>query len=327
MPESLSYSSPQSAQGYHSRLCRRGAGAPPRSSSGGGGSNGSGEPVVVVVPQLRQKKQFRDANFPTDEEGRTYHLGTRRGEVANRILSVGSESRARILAEYLEPSSPGEPLFMLESSRGFLTVTGLHQGTRVSIVSTMMGHPNMDFVVRENRAVVDGQMAIIRLGTSGGLQPPASIGTVVVAFPGSVSIRRDPDAFADAASLAHPYIVSLPVAADPLLSHRLRAELEARLGAGGVAEGLNASADSFYSSQGRAAALFRDRNQTLLADLLQRHPSTLTLEMETFHLLDLARCSSDSIAAAAAHIVLADRQSNNIIEGTLPCRPGGRPAS
>lgn len=45
-------------------------------------------------------------------------------QVANRILSVGSEKRALVLAEYLQPPAPGRGLFMLESSRGFLTITG-----------------------------------------------------------------------------------------------------------------------------------------------------------------------------------------------------------
>ena len=71
-----------------------------------------------------RKNDITDANFPVDAEGRTYHLGTRRGEVANRILSVGSEKRALMLAEYLQPVAPGRGLFMLESSRGFLTITG-----------------------------------------------------------------------------------------------------------------------------------------------------------------------------------------------------------
>jgi uridine phosphorylase len=52
-----------------------------------------------------------------------------------------------------------------------------------------MGTPNMDFVVRENRAVVDGQMAFIRLGTCGALQRPAKLGDAIVAFPGSGFIR------------------------------------------------------------------------------------------------------------------------------------------
>lgn len=47
-----------------------------------------------------------------------------KGEVANRILSVGSEKRALLLSEYLQPPAPGRPLFIYESSRGFLTITG-----------------------------------------------------------------------------------------------------------------------------------------------------------------------------------------------------------
>ena len=37
----------------------------------------------------------------------------------------------------------------------------------VSVVATGMGMAMMDFVVRECRAVVDGQMAICRLGGAG----------------------------------------------------------------------------------------------------------------------------------------------------------------
>jgi hypothetical protein len=84
--------------------------------SGGGGA---------AAARLRPgKSDITDANFPVDGEGRTYHLGTRKGEVCNRILSVGSEKRALMLAEYLSPPAPGRDLFVLESSRGFLTITG-----------------------------------------------------------------------------------------------------------------------------------------------------------------------------------------------------------
>ena len=43
------------------------------------------------------------------------------GEVANRILSVGSTKRAILLAEELDSQ---QTLFQLESGRGFLTITG-----------------------------------------------------------------------------------------------------------------------------------------------------------------------------------------------------------
>ncbi|GAB4817801.1 hypothetical protein N2152v2_004847 [Parachlorella kessleri] len=273
----------------------------------GDGSNGR---APVLVPA--QKKNYRNANFPVDEEGRTYHLGTKKGEVANRILSVGSEKRALMLSEYLEPPAPGRPLFVYESGRGFLTISGSYRGVPVSICSTLMGTPNMDFVVRENRAVVDGQMAFIRLGTCGALQRPARLGDAIVASPGSIFIRRDPDAFTLGGD-AKPYIFSLPVPADPVLTHQLQRHLAARLGEDHVREGLNATADSFYSSQGRVS-LFDDRNEQLLSDLIAKHPAALSLEMETFHLLDLARCSKGTVVAAACVIALADRTTNDFLD-------------
>ncbi|PRW58451.1 uridine phosphorylase [Chlorella sorokiniana] len=262
-----------------------------------------------------RKTDIRDANFPMDAEGRTYHLGTKRGEVANRILSVGSEKRALVLAEYLQPPAPGRGLFMLESSRGFLTITGRYLGTPVSIVVTHMGLANADFVVRENRAVVDGEMAFIRLGTCGALRPPARLGSFIVADPGAILIRRDPDAFSpegEACGLP-PYRFSRPIPSDPLLSQALQQEAARRLGAENVCSGLNATADSFYSSQGRRTDWFDDRNEALLGELLQAYPQAITLEMETAMLLDLARCSRGSIRAAAGVIALADRQSNDFL--------------
>lgn len=66
---------------------------------------------------------------------------------------------------------------------------GLFEGVPVSIVTTLMGMPNMDFVVREARAAVSGNMAIVRLGTCGALRPPAVLGSFMVADPGAVCVR------------------------------------------------------------------------------------------------------------------------------------------
>jgi uridine phosphorylase len=139
-----------------------------------------------------------------------------------------------------------------------------------------MGMPNMDFVVRENRAVVHGQMAIVRLGTCGAVQRPAKLGDLLLASHGSIAIRRDPDYWtllegyeshaakgsagngksngsANGHSLAgrKPYAMSLPVPANEQLAALLAVEAARVVGTDRVVEGLNASADSFYSSQVR----------------------------------------------------------------------------
>lgn len=69
------------------------------------------------------------------------------------------------------------------------TCAGTFDGKPVSIVSTMMGMANMDFVIRECQAVVEGPLAMIRLGTCGAVQPPAHLGSFLVASEGSICIR------------------------------------------------------------------------------------------------------------------------------------------
>ena len=44
-------------------------------------------------------------------------------------------------------------------------------------------------------------------------------------------------------------------------------------------------------TQGRTGSDFDDRNGGLMEELCGRYPSMVSLEMETFHLLDMARCS------------------------------------
>eukprot|EP00884_Botryococcus_braunii_P021187 jgi/Botrbrau1/7752/Bobra.0159s0181.1 len=84
-------------------------------------------PRTIKIDEFLKDKQtgrgFRDANFPLDSEGRTYHLGTKAGEVAPRILSVGSSKRARLLTRFLQCPGDSTTLFEHESSRGFLTIT------------------------------------------------------------------------------------------------------------------------------------------------------------------------------------------------------------
>ena len=68
--------------------------------------------------------------------------------------------------------------------------------------------------------------------------------------------RRNPDAFSpegEALGLP-PYTFSRPIPSDPVLSLALQLEAARLLGPEGVCSGLNATADSFYSSQGRCAA-------------------------------------------------------------------------
>lgn len=79
-------------------------------------------------------------------------------------------------------------------------------------------------------------------------------------------------------------------------------------------QGLNASADSFYSSQGRTGGDFDDRNEGLISALCREHPHLVSLEMETFQLLDLARSARDNgVRGVGMCIALAERYSNRFM--------------
>jgi len=70
---------------------------------------------------------------------------------------------------------------------------------------------------------------------------------------------------------------------------------------------MNASADYFYPTQGRIDNNFDDHNEELLNKLTSKYPEVKSLEMETFHLLDLARVSKGKIKATAIAIAIAQR--------------------
>ena len=92
---------------------------------------------------------MKNANFPTDNEDRTYHLYLKKGEVAPRIITVGDVPRACVFANL-----PGFELkFVRSAPRLFTTFTGLYKGKPVTIITSLMGIANMDFTVRELRYV------------------------------------------------------------------------------------------------------------------------------------------------------------------------------
>ena len=82
-----------------------------------------------------------------------------------------------------------------------------------------------------------------------------------------------------------------------------------------VVHGIDVSADSFYSSQGRVGPDFADCNDGLLEALEARLPDAASLEMETFTLHDLARAAAPAapIAACGAAIVVWNRHSGESI--------------
>lgn len=264
---------------------------------------------VTVIPTS-------NTEFPLDSEGRVYHVGAKRGEIANRVLLVGDPQRAELIAEYLDKTS--KPVFFRTSARGFTWYTGRYKGTPVTIMAIGMGLSMMDFAVRELRALVDGTMVMIRLGTCGSPHHDARPGSVVVSH-STVRIEQSLNIDYDHPEKAGPwdekYLVSKPAPASALVCAELESHLaKTATAAKNFVKGTSASCESFYSSQGRVDPNFHDHNDTLIDGVLTVYPDLVCFEMETHQLFHVAKLSKKPILTSGCAIVLMQRKSHEMID-------------
>jgi uridine phosphorylase len=252
--------------------------------------------------------------------GKTLHMDCTKGDIANRIVTVGTESRAEKIASFFDASPAPK---RIKSGRGFLTITGAYNGVPVSVSAIGMGPSMMDFFVRETKAVVDGPIVACRFGTCGGISPGARVGSVVVASGGSSYLTRNPDAFVHRygtgdKSSGEQYNIHKVCPADDTLSQMveasLREKLEGKFGTSIVDSGVNVTAESFYSSQGRIHDKFEDGNEGIIDKVCATYEQAKTMEMETFMLFHLARSCTDPFFASAAAIVVANRCNNSTVD-------------
>lgn len=122
--------------------------------------------------------------------GAVYHLDLRPEEIANTIITVGDPFRVEKVSKYFDD------IEHRSSHREFITHTGTINGKRISVVSTGIGPDNIDIVINELDALVNidfssrtenkekKQLNIIRIGTSGSLQPEIGVDSFVASTHG-----------------------------------------------------------------------------------------------------------------------------------------------
>jgi uridine phosphorylase len=230
------------------------------------------------------------------------HLGLKPGDVCPRILSVGDAGRGERLSHLLTSASS------VTSIRGFVTYSGLFDEVPVSIVVTGMGVAMMDFVVREASFHVAGRLAMARLGTCGVLQEHVRPGGVVVA--GAARMLQQNYDYPDGPM----FRLSQRVPADRLLTDSVKEILQQSLGVDRVSEGVDVTCETFYNSQGRMDERFSDCEKGLVDRVGEEEQDVYAMEMETFKLLHLAKCSQGKIAATACMIGLMNRKTGEVMD-------------
>jgi len=277
--------------------------------------------VVMATPVTAVTTgDLSDANFPTDAEGRVYHVGLKFGELANRVLIMGDPERAKRISGLLDQD---KKIFCRATTRGFTTYTGFYKGIPMSIMAIGMGTPMVDFVYRECRHVTKGPLAFLRIGTCGGIRPDMPVGTICVSK-SSVFCGTNYNAFLrSGASVEERYNISDPVSADAELTEHLQKQLQEAVKDEKVVVCGDATADSFYSSQGRTDPNFNDHNRELIDVLTAKHTDIGTLQMETFMMYFLSSICKQQIASSACAIVLAQRNSGDFLSNDAKHRLEG----
>lgn len=105
------------------------------------------------------------------------HLHAEPGDYAPLVLLPGDPNRATLVAERFDGGLAAARL--VNSNRGMLGYTGTIKGRPVSVQTTGMGGPSIAIVVEELLRL--GARQLIRIGTSGALQPQVALGDLVIA--------------------------------------------------------------------------------------------------------------------------------------------------
>lgn len=200
-------------------------------------------------------------------DGSVFHLHIKPEQLTDKVILVGDPSRVDMVASFFDTKT------FEVSSREFHCIGGTYNGQPVMCLSHGIGPDNIDIVVTELDALanIDFQtreektehrtLTLVRIGTSGALQPELSLGTPVIAekaigFDGVLNYYAGRNEVADLSFQnaltdhtawnplwATPYVVD----ADPGLVNQI--------GGDDMVRGNTISAVGFYGPQGREVRL------------------------------------------------------------------------
>lgn len=200
-------------------------------------------------------------------DGSIFHLHLKPKHLADRILMVGDPERVTMIASHFDTIETEV------SNREFHTITGKYKGKRITTLSHGIGTDNIDIVMTELDALANidfksreikstfRRLNIVRIGTSGGLQPFTPVGTYIAAqqsigFDGVIYFYANSEKIRDIEmekelekqlewkiSRLQPYVVS----SDESLMEQICKD--------DILRGVTIAANGFYGPQGRALRL------------------------------------------------------------------------
>jgi uridine phosphorylase len=121
-----------------------------------------------------------------NSDGSAFHLHIKPEQLSDKIVMMGDPGRVTMTASFFDEIECDV------QSREFHTITGIYKGKRITALSHGIGTDNIDIVLTELDALANidfstrmvkeqfKQLTIVRVGTSGGMQPHCPVGSYVV---------------------------------------------------------------------------------------------------------------------------------------------------
>ncbi|MDG1042625.1 MAG: nucleoside phosphorylase [Flavobacteriaceae bacterium] len=254
-----------------------------------------------------------------NSDGSIYHLHLKPSDIADTLIFVGDQERVGEVTKYFDRID-----FEMQS-REFKTQTGYYKGKRLSVISTGIGPDNIDIVLNELDALVNidfntreikatkTSLSIVRIGTSGALQPDIDVDSFVISSYGMdingmlQSYKIDAIKHADIEAAFVKHTQWSPQKPYPVIIENSK-QLEAKLKSDQTLNGLTATCGGFYGPQGRVLRLeLQDDSLNHKMDSFDYKGLRVTnFEMETSAIYGLSKllghkaCSMNAILANRA---------------------------
>lgn len=203
-----------------------------------------------------------DSELIINSDGSVFHLHIKPEQLSDKIIMMGDPGRVELTASFFDSIECDI------QSREFRTITGTYKGKRITALSHGIGPDNIDIVITELDALANvdfatrevktefKQLTMVRVGTSGGLQPNCPVGTYVVSqksigFDGVLNYYegRNKVAELDFEEAFKKHVNWSPLHCSPYVV-KADEELVDRIGHDMI-KGVTISAIGFYGPQGR----------------------------------------------------------------------------
>jgi uridine phosphorylase len=267
--------------------------------------------------------QFSGTNLLINPDGSIYHLNLRPEQVADTVILVGDPDRVEEISRYFDNVE------FIVRNREFITHTGVYRGKRITALSTGIGADNIDIVLNELDALVNidftsrtlrplhRTLDIIRIGTSGAIQPDISVnGFGLSTFgmgldnliyyynSGSVQLKEMADAFINQTKWNIPYVRPYFVKGSVSLLEKFNGE---------TINGITATAPGFYGPQGRKLRIDLADPEMIarMQDFRYNGERIINFEMETSALYALGALLGHNVVTICALIANRATQSIN----------------